>query len=181
MSISDSTAQDRNTSFAYDTLRQQFNLLVAETNYFRLNGLASSTVATAPVVATATTTSKVKTTNATVVRSAGALVALGATDNYWTLTGGDLAVSSFRRYLLCTNAAGTASVVASGDSIVSAAACRWSALPAAGVAILGILTVATDSTHTFTPATTLLGAAGITATYVDGIDVGVPLATIVTP
>jgi hypothetical protein len=49
------------------------------------------------------------------------------------------------------------------------------------VAIVGVLTVATDSTHTFTPGTTLLGAAGITATYIDGIDISVPLATLVTP
>ena len=39
-----------------------------------------------------------------------------------------------------------------------------------GDRIVGVLTVATYSTHTFTPGTTALNATGITATFVDGID-----------
>jgi hypothetical protein len=37
-------------------------------------------------------------------------------------------------------------------------------------AIFAVLTVATNASTTFVPGTTLLGAAGITATYQDGID-----------
>jgi hypothetical protein len=179
--ISDTTAQDKASYFALDTVRAQFNILAQDFNYFLLNNIAAATTGTYPGCTTATVTSQVKTANATVYLSAGVPKALGATDNFWTLTGAALAVSSFRRYLLLVDAAGVATVLASADSTVSAAACRWSSRPANGLAILGVLTVATDATHTFTPATTLLGAAGITATYIDGIDISVPLATLVSP
>lgn len=181
MSISDSVAMDKNALPITDTVRAAYNILAADATYFRLNGIASGTTATMPVCATGTTTSKVKTTNATVLRNAGAANALAASDDFWTLTGGVLAVSSFRRYLLLCDTADAATVLASNDSTVAATSCRFPSLPANGVAIVGVLTVATDSTHTFTPATTLLGAAGITATYIDGTDIGVSLATLVTP
>lgn len=160
---------------AMDTVRQQYNLLQLESIYHRLNGLASTTIATLPVCARGTTASKVKTTADTVLRNAGALNAFAATDDAWTLTGGVLAVSSFRRYLLLADAADARSVQASTDA-ATAAACVWGAPPANGLAIVGILTVATDATHTFTPATTLLSAAGITDTYIDGTDIGVYLS-----
>jgi hypothetical protein len=128
-----------------------------------------------PGVATATVTSQVKTTATTAFTADGVFVIKAATDNFWTLAPtGVLAAASFRRWLLLINAAGTASVYASQDSTVSAAACAWNflgpTLPFDGAAIIGIVTVATDATHTFTPATTLLGAAGITTTYLDGYD-----------
>lgn len=180
--ISDRTSQttSQNPSPALDLVRANMNLLLADFTYFLLNGVMSTTVATQPVVAIATTTSKVKTTNATVLLEKGAAFALAATDNYWTLTGGVLAVLSFRRYLLI-DTAGVASVLASNDSLVSAAACRFPALPANGSAVVGVVSIATDATHTFTPGTTLLGAAGITATFIDGIDITVPIAQTITP
>lgn len=163
------TSADNDSAVVRDTIRQEHNKLVAITRYLDLNGVASSTIATTPGCATATVTSKVKTANATVVRNAGALNAVAATDNYWTLTGGVLAVSKFRRYLLLVDSADAATVLASDDQS-TAAACRFPSLPADGLAIVGILTVATDASTPFTPATTLLGAAGITATYIDGHD-----------
>ena len=181
MPVTDSTAQGQGEYFARDLVRQEHNKLAQAHTYFSLNGMASTTVATTPGVTIGTTASKVKTANATVLRNAGVLNALAASDDFWTLTGGVLAVSSFRRYLLLCDASDAASVLASDDSTVSAAACRWSTMPANGTAIVGILTVATDATHTFTPATTLLSDAGITDTYVDGWDISVPLYDIVTP
>lgn len=180
MPITDSTPQGSTGYPAYDMVRQQYNKLASAHTYFSLNGLASTTIATTPAVTIATTATKVKTTNATVLRIAGALVALGASDDYWTLTGGVLAVSSFRRYLLLSNAAGTASVLASDDA-TTAAGCRWVTQPANGLAIVGVVTVATDASTTFTPGTTNLSAAGITDTYIDGWDISVPLYDIVTP
>ena len=181
MPITDTTAQGSEGYPAYDMVRQQYNKLAAWTSYAMLNGVASTTVATAPVVDIASTATKVKTTNATVLRNAGALNALAATDDFWTLTGGVLAVSSFRRYLLLCDASDTASVLASDDVTTAAADCRWTTQPANGTAIVGIVTVATNGSTTFTPGTTNLSAAGITDTYVDGWDISVPLFDIVTP
>jgi hypothetical protein len=179
--ISDTTAQDKNSYFSLDTVRAQYNQLAQDFSYFLLNNIMSSTTATLPQCNTATVTSQCKTTQATVALCAGVANPVAATDNAWTLTGAVLAVSSFRRYLLLVDASDVFTVLASADSTVGASSCRWASRPANGQAILGVLTVATDSTHTFTPGTTLLGAAGITATYIDGIDVNVPLATLVSP
>lgn len=181
MPITDTTAQGTGDYFARDTVRQEYNKLAAWTSYIGLNGVASTTVATAPVCDIATTATKVKTTNATVLRNAGALNALAASDDFWTLTGGVLAVSSFRRYLLLCDASDVATVLASDDVTTAAADCRWTTQPANGQAIVGIVTVATNGSTTFTPGTTNLSAAGITDTYIDGWDISVPLFDLVTP
>jgi hypothetical protein len=142
--------------------------------------------------ATATTTSKAKIVNTTAYTVGGRILSKGATDNFWTLGGAGsattVAVGSWQKYLLCIDDAGAASVVEGTQSSVSAAAVSWvNVSPAAKAftqnpwapiitvlsasrAILGVLTVATDATHTFIPGTTLLGATGITATFIDGID-----------
>jgi hypothetical protein len=129
-----------------------------------------------PGVATATVTSQVKTTATTAYAADGALFIKAATDNFWTLgpAANVLAASSFRKYLCLIDSAGAASVYASGDSTVGFSSCPWNfvpgSLPFDGKAIVGIVNIATDATHTFTPATTLLGAAGITTTYTQGLD-----------
>ena len=181
MSISDSVSQGVGDYPALDKVRQEYNKLAAWVSYSGLNGIASGTVAATPAVTIATDTAKVKTTNATVLLNAGVMNALSASDDFWTLTGGVLAALSFRRYLLLCDASDAASVLASDDSTVSAASCRWSTIPANGLAIVGILTVATAAATTFTPGTTALSASGVTDTYVDGWDVGVPLFSLVTP
>lgn len=130
--------------------------------------LIANEALTAAGCATATTTSKAKTVNTLTFKIDGAFYSLSATDNFWTLTGGVVAVSSFQKWLLCVNSAGTASVIP-GVAAATAAAVTFPA-PPQGVCIAGVLTVATDATHTFTPGTTLLGAAGITATFIDGFD-----------
>lgn len=142
-------------------IREQLNKLIADVRYgvtHRLTDIAT--------IAMATTKSKVKTTTTAKFSSNGVVVTKAATDNFWTLTGAAMAVSVFRKYLLCINASGTASVIASSDA-AAAADCMFTALPATGVCVVGVLTVATDATNPFTPATTLLDAAGITATYTD--------------
>jgi len=147
-----------------DYLRQVINRLVAQQDADRNGVLASA------AVATATVTSQVKTvTNPTPFVVDGQILSLAASDNFWTLTGGVQAISSWNKWLLLVNAAGAASVAVGTASTVSAAAVVLPAIPASK-AVFGVLTVATDGTHTFTPGTTLLGAAGITATYVQGLD-----------
>lgn len=180
MPVADSVAQGVGEYFTRDTLRQQYNKLANAVSYFALNGVMSTTTATLPQVGIATTATQVRTGQATVLKSAGVANALGATDDFWTLTGDALAAEKFRRYLLLCDASDTASVLASDDAD-SAAECRWDRLPANGTAIVGILTVATAAATTFTPGTTALSAAGITDTYIDGIDQYVFPFDIVTP
>ncbi|MDB4876454.1 MAG: hypothetical protein JWM41_2900 [Gemmatimonadetes bacterium] len=158
---------DKDSKFASDTVRVQHNFTAADLFYFMLNGVLSTTVATQPACARATTASQVKTTNATVLREAGAAVALAATDNYWTLTGGNLAAGFFRRYLLL-DTAGVASVQASTDAATKAG-CLFASIPANGTAIVGILTIQ-NVTNPFIPGTTLLSATGVTDTYIDNHD-----------
>lgn len=147
-----------------DYVRQVVNKLVA---WFDAE---ANTVAGKASVATGTTTSKVKTTNQTDFFVNGSVFRKAAADDFWTLTGAVQPISSWRKYLLCVDNAGAASVVqSSADSLVSAAAVPLPALPA-NKSVFGVLTVATNGATTFTPGTTLLGAAGITATYVDGLD-----------
>lgn len=134
---------------------------------------------TAPITATATVTSQAKTTATLVYKVDGVFKSLAATDNFWTLTGGTVAISSWQKWLLLVSAAGVASVIAGTASAVSAAKVVLPNLPN-GFAVAGVLTVATSGATTFIPGTTLLGAAGITATFIDGIDpLQIPLVAIV--
>jgi lysophospholipase L1-like esterase len=119
--------------------------------------------------AIATVTSQAKTTNQVDYAISGQVFRLAASDNFWTLTGSVVAISSWQKYLLMVDGSGVATVQAGLASTVSAAAVTLPA-PPAGKAIIGVLTVATNGATTFTPGTTLLGAAGITATFIDGLD-----------
>jgi hypothetical protein len=150
-----------------------------------INALALSclnAVYSAAGVATATVTSQVKTVNTLTYTIFGKFFSKAGTDNFWTLSGAVVQKSSFQKYLLLIDSAGAASVQEGVQSTISAAKVAWTnvnrqsdvgaliAVLNAGKAIAGILTVATDAVTTFTPGTTLLGAAGITATYQDGDD-----------
>lgn len=173
------TSADKDSLPARDSVRQQLNKKIADFYYFMLNGVISTTIATLPLCARATTASKAKTTNATVTKHSGVANAVAATDNAWTLTGANLAAGFFRRYLLLVDAADAFTVLASTDA-ATAAACTWPALPADGLAIVGILTIA-NTTNPFIPGTTLLSAAGVTDTYIDGYDDSVFTSAQVTP
>ena len=136
--------------------------------------------------ATATVTSQVKTVNTATYLINGVFKSKGATDPLWTLGSAIsntlVAVASWQKYLLLLDATGTATVQEGLQSVTSAATVLWTnvsnlsayapllSILNAGKAVIGTLTVATDATHTFTPGTTLLGAAGITATFIDGLD-----------
>lgn len=165
------------------TDRTQLNKLIADVYYFFNTRPAWQVAAAAvapPVCAMATTKSKVKTTAATEMMLAGVLKALAATDDLWTLTGGNLAIGSVRRYLLLwdgTTNATVATVLASDDKVIAnyssaaaaLAACRFPSLPPLGTGIVGILSI-TNVTNAFIPGTTLLDAAGITRAFIDGPD-----------
>ena len=142
--------------------------------------------------AQATTATQAKTVNTTPYTVGGRLFSKGATDNFWTLgvagSATVVAASSWQKYLLCVDDAGAATVVEGTQSTVSAAAVTWGNIAAAQGAnpknlwaslisvlnasrcIFAVATVATDSTHTFTPGTTAFNGTGITTTFIDGID-----------
>lgn len=141
-----------------------------------------------PQIATATVTSQAKTVAAVDFVVGGRLFNKAATDNFWTLAGATVAISSWQKYILLVDDTGAASVQEATQSTVSAAAVSFGNITAqakaqpqnpwapiitvlvASKAIFGVLTVATNASTTFVPGTTLLGAAGITATFIDGID-----------
>lgn len=194
MSVLDSAAISKNENPATLATQAMLNSAIKDYNYMLFNRPAWQVAAAAvapPVCATATVTSQVKTTATTQLYLNGIPKSLTATDNLWTLTGGNLAIGSVRSYLLLwdgTSATTVVSVQASNDLVianfasatVAIAALRWSSLPPTGTGIVGIVNIA-NVTNLFTPGTTLLGAAGVTATYVDGIDQRVLLASIQTP
>ncbi len=196
-SVNDAVTQDRNTYPALDGLRAAHNQLVRDFAYARFNRPAFQVAAAAvapPVCARATTASKVKTTATTQFYIDGVPLSLTATDNLWTLTGGNLAAGSVRKYLLLWDGATATTVVtvlASNDQVIASfadsahalAACRFPSLPPKNATggsnvIVGILSIA-NTTNSFIPGTTLLSAAGVTDTYQDGDDANCYQASIV--
>lgn len=137
---------------------------------------------TAAGCARGTTAAKAKTVNTLQYSVAGVQFTKAGTDDFWPLSGTTVSASSWQKILLLIDTAGAASIQEGLQSTVSAAAVAWTnisltspwapfiAAVGSTKAIVGVLTIATDSTHTFIPGTTALNAAGITATFVDGID-----------
>lgn len=145
--------------------------------FFALNRAYSS-----GAIAIGTTTTKVQSVATITATVNGLFVSKAATDDLWTLSGTVVAAASFQKYLLLLNASGTASIQEGTQSLIDAAHVTWDnvskvsswapflTIANAGKFVAGYLTVATDATHTFTPGTTALGAAGITTTYFNGME-----------
>lgn len=195
MSVLDSAQQDYNSNFVKDSVRAMLNSVIKDFNYLSYNRPAWQVAAAAvapPVCARATTASQVKTTATTQLFLNGIPKSLTATDNLWTLTGGNLAAGAVRAYLLLWDGTTATTVVSVqqcaadllianfASAAVALAALRWTALPPTGTGIVGIINIA-NTTNPFIPGTTLLSAAGVTDTYVDGPDQRVPIASLLTP
>jgi hypothetical protein len=162
---------------------------LSEIEMFRRNGnyllmVAGDSAATGTAtVATATVTSQIRTTASVPWRLAGAYQAnVASTDNFYTNAAllaafnlananlGVMPVSSFVRFYLGLTTAGAASVIASRVA-TSAAGAVWNPQVSVNLfTLIGSALVATNASTTFTPGTTLLGAAGITTTYFQGVD-----------
>lgn len=130
--------------------------------------MAANASLTAAGCATATVTSQAKTVNSFTYKVDGVFKVKAGTDNFFTLNGPNVPAGSFQKWYLCIDAAGAAVVIPGAISAVSLAAVGLPALPQ-GASVAGVLSIV-NATNPFIPATTLLGAAGVTATYVDGID-----------
>jgi len=125
--------------------------------------------------AIATTTSKVKTVNTCPFTIDGVWYSLSGTDNFWTLTGTAVTAATggaTMHYALCVNSSGTASVVQGPTNQGSTTV--WTPAPAnllpIDIAVIATLKISLTATTVFTPGTTALSAAGVTATYEDGMD-----------
>jgi hypothetical protein len=147
-----------------ELMRAALNLLVTDNDYHHLNYALQSVG-----VAIGTTVTRARSTIAGVVMAGGVFSASKvATDDEFILTGAVVPVSSFNKYLLMRDAANVASIV-EGIPASTAAGVRFPALPT-NKACVGYVQVATNGATTFTPGVTALNAAGITATFVNGLD-----------
>lgn len=131
-----------------------------------------------------TTVQTVKTANTLVFTINGVFYSMNATDDLWVLSGTVVAAASWQKYALLVDTTGASgpSIVEATQSKISAAAVKWTNLGSATPwdpflstvgstkVVVGVLTVATGASTTFTPGTTALDAVGITDTYIDGID-----------
>jgi hypothetical protein len=164
------------------TALSEVEMLRRNTNYLLAVSGDSAAQATAGI-ATATVTSQIKTVTSVPWRLGGAYQTnLAGTDNFYTnallLAAfkaanqqlGVMPASSFVRFYVGITTASAAKVVATVVSSTSAGAVFNPLVTPDTMAIIGSALVATDATHTFTPGTTLLGAAGITTTYFQGVD-----------
>lgn len=130
---------------------------------------------TAAGSAQATNTTGVKSVNTTTFTIDGVFKSKAATDPLWTLTGSAVTAGGLgatMHYALCLNASGTASVVQGPTNQGSTTA--WTPAPANllpnDIAIVATLKISLTAATVFTPATTSLSAAGVTATFEDGMD-----------
>lgn len=136
-----------------------------------LRSLLGNRCFTKAICATGSNAAKIKTTTNTAQYCIdGQLYEKAATDDlfvFTTLTVQPVSTTAF--YALCLDKDGNASIV-NGTPVLTAsitAGVAKALLPEVDstLCIVGGAKVVTDSTHTFTPATTELTAAGITTTY----------------
>lgn len=121
------------------------------------------------------TPASVKSVNTTTYTIDGVFKSKGATDPLWTLTGAAITAGgsgATLHYALCLNAAGTASVVQ--GPVNQGSTTVWTPAPAVSspndIAIVATLKISLAAATVFTPGTTSLTAAGVTATFEDGMD-----------
>lgn len=122
---------------------------------------------TSGALAAGTTTGTFKTTAAVTYANNGILLSKGITDNL-AFSAGHTAVAPSQSCLfgLWLDSAGNVTtsqgpIVAAGDP------CPVPGAPGANRTLFGLIKVATNSSTTFTPGTTGLGAAGVTSTYLN--------------
>lgn len=140
---------------------------------------------TAAGVARGTTAQKVKTVNALTYNINGTFFSKAATDDFWTLSGTTVPALSWQKYALLIDGTGAASIQEAAASNISVAAVGWRTAGfnnspwhpiiamlngGTGKAVVAVLTIQTAAATTFIPGTTALNAAGITATFADGVD-----------
>lgn len=116
-------------------------------------------------LAAGTTTSKVKSANSVEYSINGKLYSKAASDPLDTPTGSDQGSDSKALYLFSLDSGGNVTCTQS-EIVGSSETVHWPDLPSDQAPIGGIKVV-TNSTTTFSPGSTNLGASGVTTTYYD--------------
>jgi hypothetical protein len=126
----------------------------------------------------ATNTTGIKTVNSVPYLLNGVFqTAKGATDNFWTLTGGPLLPGNMRAYLLCVGpTAGTAAVIQSSNDVssgVGASGLQFITQPGVvdawnGLSIFSNVLITNGTASNFVPGTTALNTGSLTVAYADG-------------
>lgn len=130
-----------------------------------LRNILGTMVCSFGTLAIATTKSKVKSTSTLDYMIKGIMYTKAATDNLWTLAGTALtSAGGTTRFLLCLDSSGNASVIQASLTSDTYADLPVDSAGAPTVCPIGEVKVVAASVA-FTPGTTLLDAAGITATY----------------
>lgn len=185
--------------------QDQLNKQLRDTWYFLMHRGAWTPTAAAvapPGIGRGTNNLTARVNAASAFFDNGVAKALAATDNLWSLAADAASVlpaGSVRRYWLLWDGTTNATLVsvrpsttvqistapatngfAAGTSGAALANCSWDALPPDGTVICGVLSIV-NATNPFIPGTTLLNAAGVTDTYIDGPDQGCAIASIVDP
>lgn len=113
-----------------------------------------------------TTKSKVKLAAAVNYSIGGKMYTKAITDDLWTLSGTTIPLLGTGRWLLCLNAAGTASVI-QGTASAYPASVPVDSNGAPTVCPIAEVKVVCAGSATFVPGTTLLDATNVTATFTD--------------
>ena len=137
-----------------------YNLGQANSGYLSL---------TAAGLAEGTNSGTFKTVNTLTFTNNGVFKSKAATDNLALSTGTALAASQACLFAVWINASGTVTttqgpIVAAGDP------CPVPSQTTAGVTLVGLIKITTDSSTTFTPGTTDFSASGITDAFFDCMD-----------
>ena len=124
---------------------------------------------TAAGLAEGTNSATFKTVNTLTFTNNGVFKSKAATDNLAFSTGTALAASQACLFAVWINTSGTVTttqgpIVAAGDP------CPVPGQSTVNVTLVGLIKVTTDSSTTFTPGTTDLGASGITDVFYDCMD-----------
>jgi len=124
---------------------------------------------TAAGLAEGTNSGTFKTVNTLAFTNNGVFKSKAATDNLTLSTGTALAASQACLFAVWINASGTVTttqgpIVAAGDP------CPVPSQTTAGVTLVGLIKITTDSSTTFTPGTTDFSASGITDAFFDCMD-----------
>jgi len=124
---------------------------------------------TAAGLAEGTNSATFKTVNTLTYTSNGVFKSKNATDNLTFSTGTALAASQACLFAVWIDASGTVTTT-QGPIVGACDPCPVPSQTTAGTTLVGLIKVTTDSSTTFTPGTTDLGASGITDAYSDCMD-----------
>lgn len=143
-------------------------------------------------VGIATTTTQARTTASLTFTTNGQQFTKSSADNFWTLSGTVVAAGNTQKYALLIDGAGNGFTQEATQSSLGPTGVVWTNVnnmsswgpiltmlnQNPGRTMVGYIVVSCNASTTFTPGTTALSAAGLTVSYINGIDpILLPLVT----